>query len=96
MNYYAEAIRIITADGVDYRALVHKIAIENPGAIVRALKAAETEGERAKKKMDKELLSLIREKHLIHAIKRHRELTRAGLKESKEYCEQLRDGRLNA
>jgi len=92
MNYYAEAIRIITADGVDYRALVHKIAIENPGAIVRVCRSAEKEAELAKRKMDKELRVLLFEKSLIYAIKRHREITRSGLRESKEYCERLRDG----
>lgn len=45
----------------------------------------------AKELLDRELRNILRGGNLINAIKLHREKTGSYLKESKDYCEALRD-----
>ena len=84
MNYYAEAIDIITKRRSAAELILTEIAKINPGAIVAGYKSMQLGNLQA------EVLPMLRAGQKVTAIKRCRELTGWGLKESKDACEALK------
>jgi len=80
MNNHQQALDLIVKghnNNTDWYLLVLKIAKYNPKAIINAFGV---------NKLDEELLNICQ---FIPAIKRYREITGKGLKESKDYVEDL-------
>lgn len=86
MNRYAEAIRIISHEDVDYKKLCVEIAAQNPGAIVSAAKRLQFTVTPAWKEQCAEMM---RNGHKVEAIKLYRSQARVGLKEAKIACEAM-------
>jgi len=81
MNYYAEAIDIITKDGTDFRALVLEIAKRRPKVVVDAANRPSS--------MEQEILAIAQSGRKLDAIKLWRQRTGDGLKEAKDAVDAL-------
>ena len=87
MNYYAQAIDIVTNSSVDFRDLMIEVAKRHPKAIVEAAKlagVAQTEGHES---WEWKVIPLLKDHQKIHAIKICRSMTGMPLKEAKEAVE---------
>ena len=64
------------------------VTLEEATAIINAI---ESKTGANLSKMDKEIVALIKAGSLLNAVKYHKEQTGWGLKESKDYCDRLKE-----
>lgn len=83
MNYYREAIDVITKHRDESEIILIEVAKANPGAVVKAFNTIYHE------EWHKDIIPLLKVDRKIQAIKLCRELTGMGLKEAKEACEAI-------
>lgn len=87
MNHYAEAIRILEKEGINYKALMFEVARKSPAVLMKAARAVGMDA----KDWRAECRNLFRGGYgyKINAIKLYREKTGANLKEAKEAVEAM-------
>lgn len=97
-NEYSDAIRILMAEDIDHRQFAIEVAAAAPGLFLKVAKntpkkgtshAPSREEDAEQTKIDKYLISLIKANKKIEAIKVYRTMTDLGLKEAKDYVDQL-------
>ena len=97
-NEYGDAIRVLMAEDIDYRQLAIEVAVAAPGLFLKVAKSLPTKAaghesfqveDTEQTKIDKYLISLIKANKKIEAIKAYRTMTDLGLKEAKDYVDQL-------
>ncbi len=87
---YAMAIGLIADNKVDYRELGVRLAQVNPEMFVKLVEFKPTTAANVQKaKMDREIAEMNKRGERVAAIKRCRELTGWGLKEAKDYCDDI-------
>jgi ribosomal protein L7/L12 len=82
---YCKVIDLITTDKVDFKKIALGLAKECPEVFI-ALHESKSE---TLTSMEHELLTIMNSGTRVGAIKRHREMTGLGLKESKDFCDAL-------
>jgi ribosomal protein L7/L12 len=88
MNAYPKAIdALMSLKDTDYRQIVIELAKKNPAEFCRIVEASQHKPD----PVTVEITAMLKAEpnRWIYAIKRHRELTGAGLKEAKEFVESL-------
>lgn len=99
-NEYGDAIRILMAEDIDHRQFAIEVAVAAPGLFLKVAKSLPTKaaGHKSSRyedaeqtKIDKYLTSLVKAGNKIEAIKVYRTMTGLGLKEAKDYVDQLSD-----
>lgn len=99
-NEYGDAIRILMAEDIDHRQFAIEVAVAAPGLFLKVAKSLPTKaaGHKSSRyedaeqtKIDKYLTSLVKAGNKIEAIKACRTMTGLGLKEAKDYVDQLSD-----
>ena len=95
---YGDAIRVLMAEEIDYRQFAIEVAVTAPGLFLKVAKSLPTKAaghkfsqveDAEQSKIDKYLISLVKAGKTIEAIKVYRTMTGLGLKESKDYVDQL-------
>jgi ribosomal protein L7/L12 len=64
------------------------VTLEEAASIIRTIESKTCAN---LSKMDKEIVNLIKAGSLLNAVKYHKDQTGMGLKESKEYCDRLKE-----
>lgn len=97
---YGDAIRVLMAEEIDYRQFAIEVAVTAPGLFLKVAKSLPTKaaGHKSSRyedaeqtKIDRYLTSLVKAGKKIEAIKVYRMMTGLGLKEAKDYVDQLSD-----
>jgi ribosomal protein L7/L12 len=87
---YSQVIELIAANMVDYKRVALELAKVCPAAFI-ALSGNVSVSEYDKlNECERKILGLIQSDKFILAIKTHREQTGSGLKESKDFCDDLK------
>lgn len=97
-NEYGDAIRVLMAEDIDHRQFAIEVAVAAPGLFLKVAKSLPTKAaghkfsrveDTEQTKIDKYLISLVKANKKIEAIKAYRTMTDLGLKEAKDYVDQL-------
>ena len=97
-NEYGDAIRVLMAEEIDHRQFAIEVAVTAPGLFLKVAKSLPTKAaghkfsrveDAEQTKIDKYLISLVKANKKIEAIKAYRMMTNLGLKEAKDYVDQL-------
>lgn len=97
-NEYGDAIRVLMAEEIDHRQFAIEVAVTAPGLFLKVAKSLPTKaaGHKSSRvedteqtKINKYLTSLVKEGKKVEAIKVYRTMTGVGLKEAKDYVDQL-------
>jgi hypothetical protein len=86
MNKYADAIKVLGKESVDYKELCFEIATFSPSSITRAASNLRIDFEPA---WLLDCRNLVVSGQKIEAIKLYRDNTKSSLKEAKEACDKL-------
>lgn len=79
-------------DEIGKLRLTLEMEFESLGSAMEALNVIERHGGKPSlSPLELELLPMIRSGELLRAVKHYKDVTSEGLKESKEYCDALRD-----
>lgn len=104
-NEYGEAIRVLMAEEIDYRQLAIEVAVTAPGLFLKVAKSLprkstshtlSREEDTEQTKINKYLISLVKANKKVEAIKAYRTMTDVGLKEAKDYVDQLGSAMLSS
>ena len=99
-NEYGDAIRILMAEDIDHRQFAIEVAVAAPGLFLKVAKSLPTKAaghkfsrveDAEQTKIDRYLTSLVKAGKKVEAIKAYRTMTDLGLKEAKDYVDQLSD-----
>lgn len=99
-NEYSDAIRILMTEDIDHRQFAIEVAVAAPGLFLKVAKSLPTKAAGHKSslvedaeqtKIDKYLISLVKAGKRVEAVKTYRTMTNLGLKEAKDYVDQLSD-----
>ena len=97
-NEYGDAIRILMAEDIDHRQFAIEVAVAAPGLFLKVAKSLPTKAvghkfsrveDAEQTKIDRYLISLVKANKKVEAIKAYRMMTDLGLKEAKDYVDQL-------
>lgn len=94
---YGRVIDLIAEEAIDWRRIGLALAKANPSAFLvihDTILAAPHSSEGRQVQMDQLCLELTREGRHVEAIKHCRAVTGWGLKEAKDHCDALRDGKI--
>lgn len=87
---YCRVIDLIDAGTINHRAVSMALAKMRPDVFLTIHDAVDGTGANVEIQLDHELLDIMARGNLVEAIKHHRAVTGAGLKESKDYCDALK------
>ena len=97
-NEYGDAIRVLMAEEIDHRQFAIEVAVTAPGLFLKVAKSLPTKAaghkfsrveDAEQTKIDRYLTSLVKAGKKVEAIKAYRTMTDMGLKEAKDYVDQL-------
>lgn len=95
-SQYCEAIDLLTGKPINYERFAIEIAKSSPGLFVKVAKLIQLEETPATQarvsceqdeRIDRYIVSLMRENKKVEAIKAYRSMFGVGLKEAKDYCD---------
>ena len=99
-NEYGDAIRVLMAEEIDHRQFAIEVAVAAPGLFLKVAKSLPARAadhkfsqveDTEQTKINKYLTSLVSTGKKVEAIKAYRTMTGLGLKEAKDYVDQLSD-----
>lgn len=97
-NEYGDAIRVLMVEEINYRQFAIEVAVAAPGLFLKVAKSLPTKaaGHKSSRvedaeqtKIDRYLISLVKEGKKVEAIKVYRTMTDLRFKEARDYVDQL-------